>query len=113
MHNSNTQKVICSDSHLNTVNLTIFGTKNESQHVLCTPPVNSNQVGVNAKYLKDNLVTEEDMTTVLNNVEQELQIYTFDKVINDTYEETGGIERLYNTVIRPKITQSLQTQTDG
>lgn len=89
------------------MNLTIFGTKNESQHVLCTPPVNSTQVGVNAKYLKTNLVTEEDLLTVLNNLEQELQIYTFDKVINDTYEDIGGIDRLYNTVVRPKITHSI------
>lgn len=104
---------MCSDAHLNSVNLTIFGTTNESQHVLCTPPVSSNQIGVNARYLKENLVTEEDMSNALNNIDQELQIYTFDKVINDTYEETGGLDRLYNTVVRPKITQSMQTQTDG
>jgi hypothetical protein len=52
-------------------------------------------------------VTEEDMPSALNNVGQELQVYTFDKIINDTYAENGGIERLYNTVIRPKITQSI------
>jgi len=68
IHNSNTQRIICSDAHLNSVNLTIFGTKNESQHVLCTPPVSSNQIGINARFLKDNLVTEEDLPTVLNNI---------------------------------------------
>ena len=73
---------------------------------MCAPPVNSRQIGINARFLKENLITDEDMPSVLNSVEQELQVYTFDKVINDTYAESGGIEKLYNTVIRPKITQS-------
>jgi hypothetical protein len=50
------------------------------------------------------LITEEDIPTALNQVNQELQVYTFDKVINDTFSEQGGIQKLYNTVIRPKIT---------
>ena len=33
-------------------------------------------------------------------------MYTFDKVVNDTYAESGGIEKLYNNIVRPKITQS-------
>jgi len=77
---------------------------NESQHVFCVPPVNSHQVGVSSKYLLRNLVTEEDIPTALNQINQELQVYTFDKVINDTFGEQGGIQKLYNTVVRPKIT---------
>jgi len=30
-------------------------------------------------------------------------VYTFDKVINDTFSENGGITKLYNSVVRAKI----------
>jgi len=48
--------------------LTIFSPTNESQHVLCAPPVNSRQVGISAKYLKDNLITDEDMSAALDSI---------------------------------------------
>jgi len=36
-----------------------------------------------------------------------MQLYVFDKVINDSYAEHGGIAKLYNSVVRPKINTSL------
>ena len=30
-------------------------------------------------------------------------IYTFDKVINDTFAEQGGITKFYNSVLRSKL----------
>ncbi len=34
-------------------------------------------------------------------------IYTFDKVVNDTYAEYGGIKKFYNSVLRSKIASDL------
>lgn len=64
---------------------------------------------MSSKYLQRNLITEEDIPTALNQVNQELQVYTFDKVINDTFSDQVGIQKLYNTVIRPKITYTQQS----
>jgi hypothetical protein len=34
-------------------------------------------------------------------------IYTFDKVVNDTYAEYGGITKFYYSVLRSKIASDL------
>lgn len=95
-----------SDKWKDDQNLTIFSPTEESQFVICTPPLNSHQQGLKSKFLKENLMTNEDMLNVLSQQHQEMQVYTFDKVINDTNTENGGINKLYNSVVRPKIAAS-------
>ena len=74
----------------------------ESQLLVCVPPLNSRQTGLNPRFVQDNLITAEDIPNALKRSNQNFDIYTFDKVINDSAAQIGA-QKFYNSLVRPKL----------
>ena len=52
--------------------------------------------------MRTELLSAEDISTFASK-SQQLDLYQFDKVVNDVYAETGGTSKLFNKIIRPKL----------
>ena len=84
------------------VNFQIFSTVDDSNYVVCVPPVATSQVGFSSKTLKQKVITVEDLAC-FDIKDQQCSIFNFDKVINDAYSSTFGVTKLYNKVVKHKI----------
>lgn len=66
--------------------LTIFGPIEDSEFVMCCPPVSQQNCGFVGSALRQDLLTVDDLT-IFPIGDQEVTMFNFDKVINDTFED--------------------------
>jgi hypothetical protein len=75
-----------SQAVINKYKFHMFSPVDDSQTVMCIPPTNSTQVGFSGKYLRENLVTGEDVVR-FNAEGQDCSVFQFDRVINEMFND--------------------------